>query len=150
MKPLFSLLLLLFSVSLSAQFSDLNFLEGTWKVTDKPVYEEWVKVDRKNFKGQAYKLKGGVKEAAESLAITKDGRRITYFATVLNQNAAKTIPFKLNRLDERTFSFENLKHDFPKKIIYQRISDTELRVRVQGDSPKEAFEFTMVKESTTN
>ena len=51
--------------------------------------------------------------------------------------------FKLVRSDRRQAVFENLSHDFPKRIIYRLNPDGSLTARVEGDgSEKEkAQEF---------
>ncbi|MGH9668911.1 MAG: DUF6265 family protein [Terriglobales bacterium] len=42
--------------------------------------------------------------------------------------------FKLVRHSANEAVFENLAHDFPKRIIYRRVSATELTARVEGDA----------------
>jgi hypothetical protein len=51
--------------------------------------------------------------------------------------------FKLARKDGETFVFENLAHDFPKRILYTRAGDDALVARVEGDaaSKEKAEEF---------
>ena len=66
---------------------------------------------------------------------------------VPNQNAGKAIDFVLNQIDENTYSFENPNHDFPKKIIYKKVSDSELFVVVQGKDVTEAFNYTLLKQT---
>ncbi len=41
--------------------------------------------------------------------------------------------FKLVRLDGQSVVFENLAHDFPKRILYRREADGSLFARVEGD-----------------
>jgi uncharacterized protein YciI len=48
---------------------------------------------------------------------------------------------------DSTFTFENPNHDFPKKIIYQKLSDTEIFVQVSGDKQK-VFAYKMQKQFT--
>lgn len=57
-------------------------------------------------------------------------------ATVPNQNNRNAIPFILNREITDKLSFENLVHDFPKKIQYQKLSPKEILVKVLGSENK--------------
>jgi len=81
------------------------------------------------------------------LSIKKIGNRIIYEATVPNQNDGETIQFTLNTEIKLYFSFENDKHDFPKKIQYKKISDNEIEVAVLGDNGK-GFSYTQFKQKT--
>ena len=123
-------------------------MEGEWKVSDKDVYEAWKPSDTNILIGEAYTIKeNGSKKIAERLAIRKVKKDIVYSAMVPNQNAGKAIDFVLNQIDENTYSFENPNHDFPKKIIYKKVSDSELFVIVQGKDVTEAFNYTLLKQA---
>ncbi|EAP87487.1 hypothetical protein CA2559_01990 [Croceibacter atlanticus HTCC2559] len=123
-------------------------MEGEWKVSDKEVYETWKPSDANILIGEAYTVKeNGSKKIAERLAIRKVKKDIVYSAMVPNQNAGKAIDFVLNQIDENTYSFENPNHDFPKKIIYKKVSDSELFVVVQGKDVTEAFNYTLLKQT---
>ena len=54
------------------------------------------------------------------------------------------ISFKLSKTGD-TYTFENPKHDFPKKITYQKISETELFVEV-SDGKQKGFSYKMTKQ----
>ena len=123
-------------------------MEGEWKVSDKEVYETWKPSDANILIGEAYTVKeNGSKKIAERWAIRKVKKDIVYSAMVPNQNAGKAIDFVLNQIDENTYSFENPNHDFPKKIIYKKVSDSELFVVVQGKDVTEAFNYTLLKQT---
>ncbi len=51
--------------------------------------------------------------------------------------------FRLVRLEPGTAVFENLAHDFPKRVVYTKGPDGGLTARVEGDasSPEKAEEF---------
>ncbi|MGH9554844.1 MAG: DUF6265 family protein [Terriglobales bacterium] len=57
--------------------------------------------------------------------------------------------FKLVRHSATEAVFENLAHDFPKRIIYRLVSATELTARVEGDASSkeqpEEFKYKRVK-----
>jgi hypothetical protein len=124
----------------------LQFLEGTWKIENKENYETWKKAGDTTLEGNAYKIKAENKVISEYLKIKSVGDQIIYSATVLNQNGVKPIDFVLNKVVKNKFSFENLQHDFPKKIQYTLINKTTLFVEVLGDGDK-GFSYQMIKQN---
>jgi uncharacterized protein YciI len=137
--------LILFSVELaSAQSSYPDFLQGTWKIENQEIYAHWDKLNDSSLKGFSYNLKEGQMIISEYLDITKTNNEIIYTATVLNQNQGKGINFRLTKTDSN-FTFENPTHDFPKRIVYQKLSDTEIFVQVSGGNQK-GFSYKMQKQ----
>jgi uncharacterized protein YciI len=138
-------LLILFAVELTfAQPGYPDFLQGTWKMENKDVYEHWDKLNENTLKGFSYKLKDGQMFVSEYLDITKVNNEVVYIATVLQQNQGKGVNFKLTIIDS-TFTFENPNHDFPKKIVYQKLNDTEIFVQV-SDGRQKGFAYKMQKQ----
>ncbi|MBX3044256.1 MAG: hypothetical protein KIT33_03730 [Candidatus Kapabacteria bacterium] len=138
-------LLVFFTVELTFAQSILpDFLLGTWKMENKEVYEHWDKLNENTLKGFSYKLKDGQMLISEYLDIRKVGKEILYSATVLKQNSGNPVDFKLTKTDS-TYIFENPNHDFPKKIVYQRLTDTEIYVQV-SDGKQKGFAYKMQKE----
>jgi uncharacterized protein YciI len=82
---------------------------------------------------------------SEYLEIEQRKNELFYTATVLNQNQGKSIEFKLSQSDS-AYVFENLRHDFPKKIIYQKNSDNELFIQI-SDGKQKAFAYRMLKQN---
>ncbi|MFZ4413670.1 MAG: DUF6265 family protein [Bacteroidales bacterium] len=138
-------LLILFIIELSfAQSNYPDFLQGTWKMENKEIYEHWDKLNENTLKGFSYKLKDGQMFISEYMDITKANKEVIYTATVLNQNQGKEVNFKLTKTDS-TFTFENPNHDFPKKIVYQKMNDTEIFVKV-SDGKQIGFAYKMKKQ----
>ncbi len=54
-----------------------------------------------------------------------------------------SVPFKMVSLAGKKAVFENLEHDFPKRIIYQLRDDGSLVARIEGDKPQQSEEFAM-------
>lgn len=106
-----------------------DFLQGTWKVENKDIYEHWDKLNHQNLKGLSYKMEDGRMIVSEYLEIVHSNNEVLYTAIVLNQNQNQGIEFKLTQSDS-TFTFENKDHDFPKKIVYQKLSETSILVQV--------------------
>ncbi len=123
----------------------VHFLAGTWKMEAKENYESWEKLDNK-LVGESFKIRNGEKHISETIEINIQNNAIVYTPTVFNQNEGKGIPFVLKSNQGNLFSFENVNHDFPKKIQYKILSETELYVSVLGDDDK-GFSYTLIKQS---
>jgi uncharacterized protein YciI len=135
MKYIPAIIVLLLSNIALAQADFPVFLEGTWKMEDADIYERWDKLSDHSMKGISYKVGDGQMIVTEYLDIKQESDKIIYTAAVLNQNEGKGIEFVLTRTDS-TYTFENPDHDFPGKIVYQKLSDTEMYVRVSNGDQK--------------
>lgn len=136
-NSLLVLILLVFTVGYS-QTTFPSFLVGTWKIEDKNEYEHWDYINGNTLKGFAYRLDSGAMVVTEYLDLYSKDKNIIYTATVPNQNNGKGVNFVLHQTDS-TYSFENLHHDFPKKIVYKRISATKIMVTVWGENREFSF-----------
>ncbi|BAX79015.1 hypothetical protein ALGA_0625 [Labilibaculum antarcticum] len=105
----------------------------------------WERVGSSELTGFAYKLVDGQKNITETLRIKIEGGSIVYQATVPDQNEGVSVSFVLNESDNSCFSFENKKHDFPKKNQYKKVTKTKLEIQVLGDQDK-GFSFVQKKE----
>jgi uncharacterized protein YciI len=129
-----------------AQLNFPDFLQGTWKMENKNNYEHWDKINDNTMKGFSFTSNSGEILVYEYLEIFKSKKGIVYTATVLNQNQGRGISFKLNKVGD-TYSFENPNHDFPQRISYKKISETEVFVEV-SDGKQNGFSFKMTKQIT--
>ena len=149
-EKLFQLAMLLFVlgwVSVSAQTADqsLNFFAGVWKTEGKENFEKWEKSGDSILKGKAYKVRNGKESVSETLEIKNIDGKLYYLATVPNQNNGATVKFALTGSKDNEFVFENPEHDFPKKLVYKKLSETEMFVQVLGAEGK-GFSFKMFKQ----
>lgn len=138
-------LIILLLVHCENKKSELDFLIGTWKIEDKEQYEVWKKNDENGLIGHSYTLDNDKKMISETLSLKKIDNQIIYEATVLNQNDGKPIQFRLNNDITAYFSFENDKHDFPKKIQYEKIGNYKIKVTILGDKNK-GFSYVQIKQ----
>jgi hypothetical protein len=136
---------MLLSYSAKDNLDQVSFLEGTWKTENKETYEVWKKNTDGTLEGQGYKMKAGEKVISEYLSLKMIDGNLTYLARVPNQNNGQTIPFVLNKTVTDQLSFENLSHDFPKKIQYKVINAQTVAVSVLGEGDK-GFKFRMIKQ----
>lgn len=144
MKYILTLTALFVVELLLSQSTFLDFLQGTWKREDKEIYEHWDKLNETSLKGISYSWKEGQMIITEYLDISEVDKEIIYTATVLNQNGGKGVAFTLTKSDS-VWTFENPNHDFPKKIVYQKLNDTELSVKVSDGNQSELV-YRMQKE----
>lgn len=131
-KLLFMISLLLVANTSNAQesnkqkFKKLEWLTGTWNRTNagagKSGYETWAKVSDVKLSGKGVSLEGKKIVFLENLAFIAVGADIFY--TVVVTGEKKPVYFKLTALSNDGFTCENPKHDFPKKITYQRSGNT--------------------------
>lgn len=128
----------------SAQINSCNFLAGTWKMEGKENYEHWDLLLDGTLLGFAYKMNDGKPQVLEYLSIEQKGKQPIYTARVLNQNSAKPIGFQLVYSDS-ALVFENLKHDFPKRISYKKLSENRVEVHI-SDTKETGYKFVMEKE----
>lgn len=148
MKNGLTLFILFITAIASAQSGIPDFLQGTWKMENKEIYEHWDKPNESALKGFSYSLKDGKMTVSEYLEITDINKEINYKATVLNQNQGKEVKFKLT-LKDSTYTFENPDHDFPKKIVYQKLNDKEIFVLISDGSRKE-YSYKMQRQYQKN
>lgn len=141
----FITLVTLFSFTKKDSRHDLNFLVGTWKMENKENYETWKAINETELEGSSYKIRAEKKTMTEHLSIKEVEGKVIYTAKVLNQNNAQPIDFVLNKEVKNKISFENLNHDFPKKIQYTKLDDTTLFVEVLGENEK-GFSYKMMKQ----
>jgi hypothetical protein len=145
MKRLCSVLFyVMISVPAFSQASIPYFLEGTWKMENREVYEVWEASENGHMIGYSYRIREGEEVITEYLQVKHRDADVIYTATVLNQNEGRGIDFVLNRPDSLTWSFENPEHDFPKVITYQKRSDSEIYVQV-SDGGERGFAYIMFK-----
>lgn len=111
---------------------------------NKENYENWKAVNDSLLEGSAYKMKAGQKVTTEYFSIKARTGKIIYQAIVPDQNNGKAVDFELNENLKNKYSFENLSHDFPKKIQYTRLNDTTIFVEVLGANDK-GFSYKMMK-----
>lgn len=146
MKKVFFFLLIISSISCSkVNLSGFSFLEGTWKINNEEKFEYWEKENSDLFIGFVYKWIEGKRVKVESLSIRKISGEVIYEATVPNQNNGKPIRFELVSNKNDSFVFQNLKHDFPKRIIYEVLSKDSINVTLIGENEEFNFKYVKVK-----
>jgi hypothetical protein len=130
-----------------AQIALPTFLEGTWKMENRDLYEHWDILGDGSMRGYSYRIMNGEEVTTEYLEISLRGEQVVYTAIVPGQNEGKPIDFILHQPDSHTYSFENPGHDFPRKIVYQKRSDSEIYVQV-SDGGQRGFAYVISRIDT--
>ena len=130
-----NLLLLLFPLLIFSctQPPKINFtwLEGKWIQTNGEAnfHEEWIIINDSLFEGRGYVVEGVDTLFSEKLKIKNDRERLFYCVEMATGRVAE---FKLISEAPDKLIFELPKNDFPSKIIYNKKSDNEMTVVLEG------------------
>jgi len=114
----------------SPSLDDLGFLEGRWAASSGPVEMEeiWTGLKGGVMLGLHRDVAPGSSAFFEYLRIENRDDQVVYIAS---PRGVGTTSFVLVSLDGQLVVFENLDHDFPQRIIYQR-DGHRLTARVEG------------------
>jgi len=110
---------------------DLSWMSGHWVGTSGDVVMEefWTEPGGGVMVGLHQDVFPDGSSFFEFLRIVTTERGLTYIAS---PRGTGTTEFVLVRLDGKSIVFENLEHDFPQRIIYQREGD-RLTARIEGE-----------------
>ncbi|WP_445454727.1 DUF6265 family protein [Flavobacterium sp. 25HG05S-40] len=112
----------------------MEWLVGNWeqKLPDGVVSEIWIKENDSTYSGKSYFIKEKDTVHLERIILTQKNETLLYIPTVSGQNNDEPVTFTMTSDAENTFSFENLAHDYPKKITYKKVSPTSLIATISG------------------
>ncbi|RYG27660.1 MAG: hypothetical protein EOO01_41020 [Chitinophagaceae bacterium] len=131
------------SIAQNPAINDLSWLTGNWTaIKNKPGKlrtERWEPAVTGRMQGYGIVVQGRDTTFMEKMHIEdKDGT--LYFVAEVPENK-KPVFFKVITMSKDGFECENPDHDFPKKITYQKRSDT-LTVNISGNGNSVDFIFT--------
>lgn len=111
-----------------------NWLIGKWENKSKEgnLSETWSKVNDSTFLGLSYFIKAKDTLSFENIILQQNGEDLYYNPTVKGQNNDKPIAFKLTSSTNKQLVFENPKHDYPQKIIYNQIAKDSMVAEISG------------------
>lgn len=113
--------------------SQVEWLLGTWQRQQKNgfLYEHWARGDSTYLSGLAFTLKGKQDTlVTERMKMLQTDTALFFVAVVAHNDSA--ICFKLTSNDSGRLVFENPKHDFPTKVIYQAAPPDSMHARIEG------------------
>jgi len=143
---IFLALLTMFTNANAQSINSLSWLSGVW-VQQSPkftIYETWeFSSDYQSLLGKGITLVNNDIVSEEEISITIVKGKLTYNVTVKNQNNGETIPFAATEQTQNHIVFENLNHDFPQKISYNKVSDQQLEVVISAikNNKEEKIQF---------
>jgi len=97
----------------------LGWLQGCWaQITpERTVEEQWMAPRAGSLLGMSRTLRGGKLTAYESVLLRERGERFEY---VVSPSGQATTTFTSTTIGETSIVFENLQHDFPQRVAYER------------------------------
>lgn len=113
----------------------MSWLVGEWenKMPDGVLTETWVVYNDSIFAGRTVFVKDKDTLHSEEIVLTQKGETLLYIPTVKGQNDNKPVEFKMTESKtENEFAFENPAHDYPQKIVYKKVNDTNLIATISG------------------
>ncbi len=117
------------------ELEKMNWLVGEWenKMPEGVLTETWVAYNDSTFLGRTVFIKEKDTLHYEEIVLTQKGETLLYIPTIKGQNDDKPVEFKMTESKtENEFAFENPKHDYPQKIVYKKVSDTNLVATISG------------------
>jgi hypothetical protein len=119
----------------------LSWMAGSWRISlpnGEVTEETWTTPSGGILVGMGRTIRAGKPSFHEYLRIEVRGDQIVYLAQPMGQPPTE---FKLLPGEGKRATFENLAHDWPKRIRYER-TNKGLAVRVDGDPGQPVEEWT--------
>ena len=110
----------------------VGWIAGCWELNKGVTVttERWRKPTSNLMLGTSQTVKNGKSLTFEFLRIGNNGQGLAYIA--MPADAKEPTAFMLSKMSENEVVFENLKHDFPQRIIYRREGTDSLFARIEG------------------
>jgi len=120
-----------------SDFEQLSWLVGTWRGESEKAtsYESWERIGDRKMKGSGFRVVKGDTVFSEILRLELVGDKVFYIADV--EHNRREVAFRLVKVNRSEAQFENLLHDFPKRIVYLRKPSGDLHVYIEGEARKE-------------
>jgi hypothetical protein len=115
-------------------FHKLKSIQGLWvtKRANGDIYEQWARADSSRFVGKSYRVVKSDTLVLETMSLYYQQEEIVFAPVAAGQNDEKQVFFKLKSIEGAAFTFENLAHDFPQRIVYNIKSENILHAYIEG------------------
>lgn len=153
------LFILGFTLSLPSQaqqqlIKQFYFLLGTWEMKNAKgnISEIWKK-EGASLSGRSYKHHlNGDSVLTEKIRLLIIDNELYFSVTGFEKDNQGTTNFKLISVKHNIFIFENKKHDFPQRIIYENRGKTSLVAWIEGElkGKKMKMEFAYQRKNLNN
>lgn len=118
-----------------ANLEKANWFIGNWGNTsaEGELTESWKKENDSVFHGESYFVTGGKDTVfAEHVKLQEAAGKLSYIVTVPNQNNSEPVQFDATSVTDAQIVFENPKHDYPSKIVYNKVGNDSLVAEIFG------------------
>jgi hypothetical protein len=139
-KTLLVLFVLVLCANTHAQYTIRDFeplysLSGKWRMETKKGFliEEWHKLNDTTLQNKSYRVNGKDTVLQETVLLKLSNGAISFTPSLPDQNEGKPVTFSLVAVRNKSFVFENKKHDFPQQIIYSPAKKA-LKVMIRGNT----------------
>lgn len=111
------------------------WLNGSWgnSTPEGELSEKWVKINDSVMHGESYFVVGGKDTVfAETVELAETNGKLVYTVTVPGQNNEQPVPFEMTSATDKQLVFANPRHDYPSKIVYNKINNDSLVAEISG------------------
>ena len=121
-------------ISQESEIKKVGWLVGTWvnKTSRGNIYENWKQVNTIELAGKSFALREKDTVVFENIRLAQERDTLFYIPVVKNQNNGQPVRFALKSSSATELVFENLKHDFPQRISYSKITIDSLVAQISG------------------
>lgn len=122
------------AVSLTLNAGDFVWLLGTWlyDTEEAVMFEKWIMIDEYKLRGISYQVIEGDTMMVEIMTI-KATDNDAYLGVRTGPAEGDSATFGFKSLDLRSFTFENLNHDFPQRISYEQPNEDSIFASIGGN-----------------
>ena len=116
-----------------ASVQGLAWLQGCWEINspERVVEEQWTAPRAHSMLGSSRTLRGDKLVAHEFVLLREQGEQLAY---EVQPSGRPSTVFLSVSIGEASVVFENLQHDFPQRVAYQR-NGAELLAWIEGPRP---------------
>ncbi len=114
--------------------TNVQWMLGRWENNSPEgnLSEIWTKENDSTLSGESYFVIKNDTVFAEKVKLFQSGNNLVYEVNVANQNEGKPVAFASTFFNNKTAIFENENHDYPNKIIYNKVLDDSLVATISG------------------
>lgn len=131
------------------EFSALHVLSGSWKMETSKGFllETWQKLDDSTLQSHGYRVTGKDTVPTEQVELVRRKGQICYMPVVHHQNNGKRVVFTLKKIENGAYTFENLEHDYPQRVVYALPQKDALHAWVEGelDGKNKRIDYNFIK-----
>ncbi|PJE44501.1 MAG: hypothetical protein CUR32_02660 [Flavobacterium sp.] len=124
-----------------SQLEKAKWFLGHWEnVSNEFIAKEiWMQETDSSYKAESFITAAKDTVFYEKVDLIERNDSLFYVVSVRDQNKEKPVSFYLTKSTNNQMVFENPKHDFPNKIIYNKINSDSIVASIHGSNKTEIF-----------